>query len=108
MSIAADIVKKVKAGNYFRDGRKRKPANPTYIEIVKKSLPASGYEGVLYDKIESKFRAVVTINKERFYVGAFKTPERADIALRLYKYWLTLGYEEIPRGQNMRNVYYED
>ena len=107
MSLGSDIFKKAKSGNFPRDGRRIKPANPTYLELAK-NLPKSGYEGVLFDKIEGKFRAVATVNKCRYYVGSFKSAERADIALRLYRYWLSQGYEQIPRGQNMRNVYYED
>lgn len=42
----------------------------------------SGYKGVIYDKERDKWRAEITVNKKRMYLGRYETVEEAAEAYR--------------------------
>jgi hypothetical protein len=45
---------------------------------------SSGYKGVSYFKNSNKYRAVITINREKIYLGLFPTPEDGAVAYNNY------------------------
>lgn len=57
-----------------------------------------GFPGVYYST--NGFSAGVHVNEKKYYLGVYKTPERAFIQVRLFKYWLNKGFKvnEIPRS----------
>lgn len=110
MSFATYILNKVKNNGVTKDGRRVKKANSDYIELFERqrNKNRSGFDNVLYDKKSMKYRAVPIVDGKRWYIGAFSRPQRADVAVRLYMYWVQEGFDMIPRGGNMRNVYHEE
>lgn len=57
-----------------------------------------GFPGVYYST--TGFSAGVHVNQKKCHLGVFKTPERASVSVRLFKYWLRKGFkhDEIPRS----------
>lgn len=57
-----------------------------------------GFPGVYYST--TGFSAAIHVNEKKYHLGVFKTPERASISIRLFKYWLRKGFkpDEIPRS----------
>ena len=45
------------------------------------------------------FTAGLTVDDKRYYLGVYKKAERALIKVKLFKYWLKLGFkiDELPR-----------
>lgn len=59
----------------------------------------------LYPEIQARRKAVRACgfqNGKAVNLGEFKTQERAAIANRLFNYWKSLGYEDIPTKPQRR------
>lgn len=108
MSLAQDIIRKVAGDLTPRGERKKKKPNSDYMELTKRlKIRSTGYPNVMKDITHGTFRVAITYNRERYYLGSFTKPERADIAARLFKYWIGKGFTNIPTGKEMRHVYFD-
>ena len=59
----------------------------------------------LYPEIQARRKAVRACgfqNRKAVNLGEFKTQERAAIANRLFNYWKSLGYDDIPTKPQRR------
>lgn len=86
MSLATDILKRSGLAPLSPKVKTRE-RNATYRELVERY-------GV--------FRACASQNGKTVNLGEFKTQERAAIANRLFNYWKSLGYEDIPTKPQRR------
>ena len=55
-----------------------------------------GFPGVY--ATDGGYSAGVTVNSKHHYLGTYKKPERAAIKVKLFKYWLKMGFkiDELP------------
>lgn len=108
MSFAQYLLKKAASGITPTGNRKPHGPNATYMELAHRlKIKSSGYTGVLKDKRHGTFRTRVVKNGQKYHLGSFVNPERAHIAVRLFRYWMEKGYREIPTGKNMTYVYFD-
>jgi hypothetical protein len=86
MSLATDILKRSGLAPLSPKVKTRE-RNATYRELVER-----------YGTI----RASASQNGKAVNLGEFKTQERAAIANRLFNYWKSLGYDDIPTKPQRR------
>lgn len=86
MSLATDILKRSGLAP-LAPRAKTRARNATYCELAerRKAIRACGFQ-----------------NGKAVNLGEFKTQERAAIANRLFNYWKSLGYDDIPTKPQRR------
>lgn len=86
MSLATDILKRSGLAP-LAPRAKTRARNATYMELAerRKAIRACGFQ-----------------NGKAVNLGEFKTQERAAIANRLFNYWKSLGYDDIPTKPQRR------
>lgn len=86
MSLATDILKRSGLAP-LSPKVKTRARNATYKELAerRKAIRACGFQ-----------------NGKAVNLGEFKTKERASIANRLFNYWKSLGYDDIPTKPQRR------
>nr|UVX80990.1 MAG: hypothetical protein [Bacteriophage sp.] len=86
MSLATDILKRSGLAP-LSPKVKTRARNATYRELAerRKAIRACGFQ-----------------NGKAVNLGEFKTQERAAIANRLFNYWKSLGYDDIPTKPQRR------
>lgn len=86
MSLATDILKRSGLAP-LSPKVKTRARNSTYKELAerRKAIRACGFQ-----------------NGKAVNLGEFKTQERAAIANRLFNYWKSLGYDDIPTKPQRR------
>ncbi len=108
MSFARDLLKKAAGDLTLTGNRKYHGPNATYMELANRNvLTSTGYRNVYKDKRHNTFRGRVVFNGQKYHLGAFVRADRADVAVRLFKYWLKEGYRDIPTGKDMTYVYFD-
>lgn len=92
MSLATDILKR-SGLDISPKPTKQRNREVAFMRMVGRT--STGYPGVVVDKRHQTYRAR---GPGKCALGSFSTAERADIANRLYKFWLSRGYQEPPTG----------
>lgn len=100
MSLATDILKR--AGIDISPPPRQRNREVAFIKMV--GRVSTGYKGVVVDKRHKTYRAR---GPDKIALGSFSTPERADIANRLYNFWLSRGYCEPPTGCHCGYIDYQ-
>lgn len=89
MSLATDILKKAGVTELTPKQNVRKP-NATFLELIERR------------RTRKYVRACGFQDNKAVNLGNFKTTKRAAIANRLFNYWKSLGYENIPTKPELR------
>lgn len=86
-------------------GQMQLAASETFYSMEACQSAARAAENALYPEIQARRKAVCACgfqNGKAVNLGEFKTKERAAIANRLFNYWKSLGYEDIPTKPQRR------
>lgn len=94
MSLANDILKHT--GSLMPKGERARPTRLAYPKtkkpVVKAPLPTTDIPGVSWSCQTKKWKAYFYDGIKSHTLGEFTTPERAGLAVTLYKFWRKRGF----------------